>query len=79
MIPIQPIVLDRLSAFAAAGYSIAGHCYRCERWTAFDLPAVIERHGDREITRFRPRCSVCGERGSIQVRPPMPSFAGYPR
>lgn len=79
MAVLAPIVLDHLSTLAAHGYTLAAHCLPCNRWCDFDLPAIIERYGDRKVVGMKPRCSVCGERGKLQVRPPMPTFTGYPR
>lgn len=79
MTPLQPFVLYRFSSLAAAGYTLAAYCLSCDRWSDFDLPAMIERYGDREVVGMKPRCSVCGAAGKLQVRPSAIAFQGYPR
>jgi len=74
-----PIVLDSLAALAKYDHGVLAHCDACGHETLLDLPAVVERHGDRPIPGVRVRCSACGEPGRIQVRPPMPTFTGYPK
>jgi hypothetical protein len=39
----------------------------------------VARHGNRDIVRFKPRCSNCGERAEMQVTPPIVKFEGYPK
>ena len=73
-----PIVLDSLAALARHGHGVLAYCDACGHQVMLDLQAVVERHGDRPIPGFKVRCSACGEPGRIQIRPPMPEFAGYP-
>jgi len=76
---MRALSLETLSDLAKARYGLAAHCWRCERWHDFDIDELVERIGNRSIVRFRPRCSMCGERAEKQVTPPMPRFDGYPK
>jgi len=76
---MQLLSLETLSDLANARYGLAAHCWRCSRWHDFDLAELVEKHGNRSVMDFKPRCSVCGERAEKQVTPPMPRFEGYPK
>ena len=55
---------------------LAANCPRCNRWAELDLaPMVAAGHGDRRLP-IKVRCSVCGEVGRLQVRPPVPIRSG---
>ncbi len=78
MTAVGPIVLDSIAALARYGHGVLAYCEACGHETLLDLPVIVARHGDRPIPGFKVRCSACGARGRVQVRPPMPSFDGYP-
>jgi len=41
------------------GYSIAYHCWRCQRWSDVDLAAIVTAgRGGQSYVRRRPRCIV---------------------
>jgi hypothetical protein len=76
---METLFLETLADLAKARYGLAAHCWRCNRWHDFDIAEFVSQHGNRSILDFKPRCSVCGERASKQVTPPMPRFQGYPK
>ena len=76
---MQPVSLGTLADLAKAHYGLAAYCLPCNRWHDFDIDELVARIGNRDIVRFKPRCSVCGERAEKQVTPPMPRFEGYPK
>ena len=76
---MQPVSLGTLADLAKAHYGLAAYCLPCNRWHDFDIAELVARHGNRDIVRFKPRCSKCGERAEKQVTPPMPRFEGYPK
>jgi hypothetical protein len=50
------------------------HCYcsGCDRWHALNLHWLVRiGQGDRRLP-IKVRCRRCGQRGIIQIRPPMP-------
>ena len=77
--PMQALSLETLADLAKARYGLAAYCLNCNRWHDFDIEEPVERHGDCSIVSFKPIFSVCGERASKQVSPPMPRFEGYPK
>ncbi len=76
---MEAISLGTLADLAKARYGLAAYCLNCNRWHDFDIDELVGRIGNRDIVRFKPRCSVCGERAEKQVTPPMPRFEGYPK
>jgi len=54
-------------------HALAAYCQRCDRWAVFDLARMVAAGlGDRRLP-IKARCSVCGELGRLQVRPPVPT------
>ena len=52
---------------------LACYCAGCDRWAQLDLAALTDAgHGERRLP-IKVRCSVCGEIGRLQVRPPVPT------
>ena len=76
---MQALSLETLADLAEARYGLAAYCLNCNRWHDFDIGELVERYGNRSIVKFKPRCSICGERAQKQVSPPMPRFEGYPK
>ena len=76
---MQALSLETLADLAEARYGLAAYCLNCNRWHDFDIEELVERYGNRSIVKFKPRCSICGERAQMQVSPPMPRFEGYPK
>ena len=70
--------LDTLAKLAEHCHGIDAYCPRCQRWRSLDVPRLVRLgFGRRRLVDFRPRCRECGERGTIQVRPPTPAWTGY--
>jgi hypothetical protein len=54
-------------------HELRAFCPRCRRWSALDLAALVDAgFGDRRLP-LSTRCTDCGSRGELQVRPPMPT------
>jgi hypothetical protein len=74
---LAPIVLDTLAACLRHGHGLRAHCPRCRRWAELDLAVLVERgEGARRVLGLRVRCRVCDMAGDLQLRPPMPDWAG---
>jgi hypothetical protein len=74
------VTLDTIGKLHEHGYTLACYCVRCRRWADPDLRRLVaEGRGDSLLVRFRPRCRVCGERGDVQLRPPVrgPAASGW--
>jgi len=71
-----PISIDRLSAVHRYDYALYAHCDACGHRAVLDLPAIIERHGDRQLLDLKVRCSSCGRRGVAHLLPF--TRGGYP-
>ncbi len=74
----DPIVLDTPRALYEHNHRIVAYCSPCERWKALSLLDFV-RMGKAEhaIANLSLRCGECGEKGSIQVRPPHPEIDRY--
>ncbi len=67
------IDLSNLAGLHAHRHELHAYCLRCDRWRALDLEGMVRQgFGDRRLPLVV-RCQECGERGQLQVRPPMPS------
>jgi hypothetical protein len=68
------IDLGSISGLQRHDHELLAYCVKCARWAALDLTAMIGAgQGERRLP-LRVRCSVCGEPGQLQVRPPMPAW-----
>ena len=55
-------------------HELHAHCLHCDRWSVLDLAGMVRRgQGSRRLP-ITVRCRVCGEVGTLQVRPPMPAW-----
>ena len=72
------VVLDTPRALYEHDHQIAAYCGVCQRWRTLGLLDFV-RMGKAEqlVSELSLRCGDCGERGSIQVRPPHPEIARY--
>jgi hypothetical protein len=74
------IDLGTIAGLHERQHELHAWCSRCERWRALDLERLVrEGLGGRRLP-LRVRCQGCGEPGTLQVRPPMPtrlSSAGW--
>lgn len=70
--------LDTPRALYEHDHRIAAHCSRCERWETLGLLDFVKvGKAEQHITRLSLKCGKCGEKGSIQIRPPMPKIERY--
>lgn len=54
-------------------HELHAYCSRCDRWHVLDLAAMVRQGKGSVRLPIRVRCSECGSRGELQVRPPMPA------
>src|ERR1700736_5954823 len=74
---LGPVVLDTLAACLRHGHGLRAYCPRCRRWAELDLGGLVERgDGARCVLGLRVRCRVCSLAVALQLRPPMPDWAG---
>ena len=58
-------------------YDVAAWCSGCRPWATCDLAMLVRNGlGDRKISRCKPSCRKCGNRGEWHVSPPQPRFEG---
>jgi hypothetical protein len=66
------IAINTARSMLDRGYVLAAYCSHCERWAVLDLARLIaDGRGDEPLIGRHARCSVCGERGMWQLRPPV--------
>jgi RNase P subunit RPR2 len=49
------------------------YCPRCDRWAVLPLAELVSQGKGSLRSPINLRCQGCGERGRLQVRPPMPT------
>jgi DNA-directed RNA polymerase subunit RPC12/RpoP len=54
-------------------HQLAAYCPRCSRWAVLPLAEVVIQGKGSLRLPVRVRCRECGERGTLQVRPPVPT------
>jgi hypothetical protein len=75
---LEPVIVDTVAACLRHQHGLSAFCVNCRRWADLDLRWLVDRgYGEIRLATFRPVCRRCGERGELQVRPPMPSFGGF--
>jgi len=68
------IDLGTLAGLLEHRHRLDAYCSRCDRWAELDLTAMVAAGlGDRRLP-ITVRCQECGDRGQLQVRPPMPAW-----
>jgi RNase P subunit RPR2 len=50
------------------------YCLRCDRWAMLPLGELVSQGKGSLRLPIIVRCQQCGERGRLQVRPPMPRW-----
>lgn len=74
---MQPIRLDTFADLLANGYGLSCYCSGCRRHAHANLGQLVAAGmGDEHISISRPKCRVCGSRGTWTVQPPVPAFHG---
>jgi hypothetical protein len=54
-------------------HGLAAYCPGCDAWRVLPLGEWVSQGKGSLHLPLRVRCRDCGERGSLQVRPPMPT------
>jgi hypothetical protein len=54
-------------------HRLAAYCPRCDRWAALPLAELVAEGKGLLRLPVTVRCRDCGERGTLQVRPPVPT------
>ena len=80
MTPAPPVTLDTPRKLYEHDYQIGAYCSPCRRWKTLELLDFV-RAGQDEVPlpQLSLNCSRCGEKGSIQIRPPVPVIDRYER
>jgi hypothetical protein len=74
----NPVIVDTLAACLRHRHGLCAFCVKCRRWADLDLWRLVERgYGGVSVAALRATCRVCGARGELLVRPPMPTWGGY--
>jgi len=67
------IDLGTVAGLHGRQHELHAFCPACDRWRALDLGTMVRQgFGSRRLPLVV-RCEHCGERGQLQVRPPMPA------
>lgn len=71
------ITLDDIQSLLVNRHGLAAYCPVCRRWADLNLGNLaMQGHGRRRLRGFKPRYRTCGGPGQVNVRPPLPSWAG---
>jgi hypothetical protein len=57
-------------------HELHAFCPRCDRWAVLDLAGMVSQGRGSLRLPIVVRCHDCGERGQLQVRPPVPTRSG---
>ena len=64
------MISETFADLRAHGLRLDFHCWNCARWRQANLDAIIaEGRGGEVYVGRKPRCSTCGELGTMQIRP----------
>jgi DNA-directed RNA polymerase subunit RPC12/RpoP len=66
------IDLGSIAGLRDHDHELHGYCARCERWNRINLDWLVQIGQGEQRLPIRVRCRMCGERGMVQVRSPMP-------
>jgi hypothetical protein len=67
------IDLGSLSGLLEHHHELRAYCLRCDRWAVLPLAQMVAQGLGTKRLPIGVRCARCGERGQLQVRPPMPT------
>lgn len=67
------IDLGTLAGLHEHEHTLAAHCARCGRWSVLPLAELVAQGKGSLRLPINARCRDCGERGTLQVRPPVPT------
>jgi hypothetical protein len=74
---MQPIRVSTFADLLAGGYGLSCYCLGCRRHAHANLGQLAAAGmGDVHISISRPKCRVCGSRGTWTDQPPVPKFEG---
>jgi len=65
--------LGTLAGLHGHDHELHAYCAGCDRWSVLDLAGLIQAGQGQRRLPICVRCRVCGEKGRVQVRPPMPT------
>jgi hypothetical protein len=67
------IDLGTLAGLYQHDHELHAYCLHCDRWGVLDLERMVLTGQGSTRLPLAVRCQDCGERGTLQVRPPMPT------
>jgi RNase P subunit RPR2 len=68
------IDLGSLAGLHEHDHELRAYCPRCDRWSVLPLAELVAQGKGSLRLQITVRCQSCGERGRLQVRPPMPTW-----
>jgi hypothetical protein len=70
----RPMIdLGTIAGLLEHDHGLAAYCSRCGRWAALPLAEMVAQGKGSLRLPIRVRCRDCGERGTLQVQPPVPT------
>ena len=70
------IDLGSIAGLHDHAHTLAAYCPRCDRWAVLDLAGMVRTGQGARRLPLPVRCRDCGQPGSLQVRPPVPTRSG---
>jgi hypothetical protein len=67
------IDLSTLAGLLEHDHKLVAYCGRCGRWAALPLATLVAQGKGTLRLPIKVRCRDCGERGTLQVQPPVPT------
>jgi RNase P subunit RPR2 len=68
------IDLGSIAGLHEHDHELRAYCLRCDRWAVLPLANLVSLGKGSLRMPITVRCQQCGERGQLQVRPPMPAW-----
>lgn len=71
--PRPMIDLGSIAGLLEHDHGLAAYCPRCDRWAMLPLAKLVAQGKGSLHLPVTVRCRDCGEKGRLQVRPPVPT------
>ena len=68
------IDLGSIAGLHEHDHELRAYCPRCDRWAVLPLANLVCLGKGSLRMPITVRCQQCGDRGQLQVRPPMPAW-----
>lgn len=70
----EMIDLGDIAGLHSHDHTLAAYCATCSRWAVLPLAELVTQGKGSLRLPIKVRCRDCGERGLLQVRPPVPTL-----